>query len=429
VFVGLKDGDMKAGSILPVLSGVFDSTPRIDESDWTDWGWQMRHRLRTVEALEQYIRLSDDERAAIEQHGSRFRIDLTPYFASLLAKDDPSCPLRKQVIPSLAESEEFLAQRADPLGEDDDSPVPLIVHRYPDRVGLLVTTECASYCRFCTRSRMVGKPLPVNAADRYEEGLRYIREHRAVRDVLLTGGDALLLQDHQLDQLLSRIREIPHVDVVRMSTRVPIFLPQRVTPELVQVLRKHHPFWMNINVNHPKELTVEAERAVRLLADGGIPLGSQSVLMAGVNDCLEVIRTLMHRLVRNRVRPYYLYLCDPVMGAGHFRTPVSVGIEIMEGLRGHTSGYAVPTLVIDAPGGGGKTPVGPNYLISNSPQSTVIRNFEGMIVSYPEPATYSRHDKSTCSFCLSGEQTRSGVVAVAGDPTLYIRPTLEREDG
>jgi lysine 2,3-aminomutase len=326
----------------------------------------------------------------------------------------------------MAESDSFLAASSDPLAEDADSPVPGIVHRYPDRVGLLVTTECASYCRFCTRSRIVGKPLQI--ADRFEIALSYIRSHPEIRDVLLTGGDALLLHDRQLDDLLRRLRTIEHVDIVRASTRVPIFLPQRITGGLIDVLRKHHPFWMNINVNHPKELTVESEEALRKLADAGIPLGSQTVLMAGVNDCLAIIRSLLHRLVHNRVRPYYLYQCDPVKGAGHFRTPVSKGIEIMEGLRGHTSGYAVPTFVIDAPGGGGKTPLGPNYVISSSPRATVIRNFEGAIASYPEPDLYRPHDSANCSYC-AGLVPPGGVSALHIDPTLSLTPALRKADG
>ena len=397
------------------------------DGDWDDWGWQMRHRLRTTEALSEYISLTQDEKQAIARHGSRFRIDLTPYFASLIDATDPQCPLRRQVIPSLAESEGFQGDRIDPLGEDADSPVPGIVHRYPDRVGLLVTTECASYCRFCTRSRIVGKPLKIE--DRFEKALAYIRAHREIRDVLLTGGDALLLHDHQLDDLLARLRKIDHVDILRASTRVPIFLPQRITAGLVDVFRKHHPFWININVNHPNELTPESESAIGKLADAGIPLGSQTVLMAGVNDCLAIIRRLMLRLVHNRVRPYYLYQCDPVKGAGHFRTPVSVGIEIMEGLRGHTSGYAVPTLVIDAPGGGGKTPLGPNYVISSSPRATVIRNFEGSITSYPEPEYYKPHDSSNCSHCKEVLGSPKGVAAVGSDPTFSLISTLRKLDG
>ena len=365
----------------PTTRGTsYSRTPRpaiwagVPDEQWDDWRWQLSHRLNTFEELSQLMRLTSEEEEGVKaQH--RFRLDITPYFASLIDPDDPSCPIRRQVIPTGRELRRFEAMMTDSLGEEAHSPVPGLVHRYPDRVLMLVTTQCASYCRFCTRSRIVGDPAAQFGRMDYDAQIDYIAQTPAVRDVLLSGGDPLVLAPRVLENLLRRLRAIPHVEVIRIGTRVPVFLPQRVDEELVNVLRRYHPLWMNIHFNHAREITPEVRRACALLAGADIPLGSQTVLLAGVNDCPNVMKQLVHELVKARVRPYYLYQCDLVAGAGHFRTPVATGIEIIEALRGHTSGFAIPTYVIDAPGGGGKVPIMPQYLISQSHQRTVLRNF------------------------------------------------------
>jgi lysine 2,3-aminomutase len=318
----------------------------------------------------------------------RFRLDITPYFASLIDPDDPLCPVRQQVVPKGRELAAFTAMTSDSLAEDAHSPVPGLVHRYPDRALMMVTTLCASYCRYCTRSRIVGDTHAAFSQGDYDAQIEYIRHTPQVRDVLLSGGDPLTLNLHVLENLLARLREIPHVEVLRIGSRVPVFLPMRIDDALVGVLRKYHPLWINTHVNHPNEITPELCAACERMADAGIPLGNQTVLLAGVNDSVHIQRQLVHELVQMRVRPYYLYQCDLVPGAGHFRTPISKGIEIIEGLRGHTSGFAVPQYIVDAPGGGGKAPVGPNYVISQAPGRVVLRNFEGYISTYTEPTDY-----------------------------------------
>jgi len=393
---------------------------------WNDWRWQMRHRLNTVEQLAQVIRLTPAEVAGLSATG-HFRVQITPYFASLMDPDDPHCPIRRQVIPTDLELVPFEAEMTDSLAEDAHSPVPGLVHRYPDRVLMLVTTQCATYCRFCTRSRIVGDPHAAFGRRDHEAQIDYIARTPQVRDVLLSGGDPLTMSPRILEDLLRRLRAIPHVEVLRIGTRVPVFLPQRITPELVAMLRQFHPLWININFSHPKEITPEVERALALLADGGFPLGCQSVLLAGINDCPNIMKDLVHKLVRNRVRPYYIYQCDLVHGIGHFRTPVAVGIQIIEALRGHTSGMAVPTYVVDAPGGGGKIPLMPNYLLSQSADRVVLRNYEGFICAYTEPETYTRHDPQSCPSCQrrrqdSGEAGQEGLVALLSGERLAIAP-------
>jgi len=380
--------------------------------DWQDWRWQVTHRLQSVDDFARIIDLTPEEIEGLSAP-ERFRVDVTPYFASLMDPVDPNCPIRRQVVPTSHELVPFESEMVDSLGEDAHSPVPGLVHRYPDRVLMLVTTQCASYCRFCTRSRLVGDSRVAFGTADYERQLKYIASTPEIRDVLISGGDPLMLPQAPLERILQRLRDIPHVEVIRIGSRMPIFLPQRVTPDLVAMLSRYHPLWMNIHINHPKEITPEASGALARLADAGIPLGSQTVLMAGINDCPNVIMTLVHRLVRNRVRPYYLYQCDLVHGAGHFRTPVSKGIEIMESLRGHTSGFAVPTYVIDAPEGGGKVPVLPNYLLSMSESRVVVRNYEGLITTYAQPAGYQPHDPATCSYCQM-QHGEPGQVGVAG---------------
>jgi lysine 2,3-aminomutase len=398
----------------------------VPSEKWNDWRWQLAHRLNTVEELSEVIHLTPEETAGLSAPG-HFRVDITPYFASLMDADNPECPIRRQVIPTEKEMVPFTAEMADSLAEDAHSPVPGLVHRYPDRVLMLVTTQCASYCRYCTRSRIVGDPGAQFSRTDYEAQIRYIAGNPQVRDVLLSGGDPLTLPQRILEDLLQHLRAIPHVEVLRIGSRVPAFLPQRITPDLVEMLRQFHPLWINVHFSHPKEITPEVEIALARLADAGIPLGCQTVLLAGVNDCPNIMKDLVHKLVRNRVRPYYLYQCDLVHGAGHFRTPVSTGIQIVESLRGHTSGFAVPTFVIDAPHGGGKIPIMPNYVLSQSPDQVVVRNYEGFISAYTQPETYQRHDPSTCPSCQrhqldSGEDGQEGVAALLSGEQASITP-------
>ncbi len=384
----------------------------VPPEQWNDWRWQLAHRLSTVEDFSHILHLTPDEIAGLSAP-ERFRVEVTPYFASLMDPDDPHCPIRRQVIPTAQELVPFDAEMADSLGEDAHSPVAGLVHRYPDRVLMLLTTQCASYCRFCTRSRLVGDSHVMFNSASYEQQLDYIAGTPEIRDVLLSGGDPLTLPQNVLERILFRLRAIPHVEVIRIGSRVPVFLPQRITPELTAMLSKYHPLWMNIHFNHPKEITPEVEQALARLANAGIPLGSQTVLLAGINDCPNIMMALVHKLVKNRVRPYYLYQCDLVHGAGHFRTPVAKGLEIMESLRGHTSGFAIPTYVIDAPEGGGKVPILPNYLLSMSDSKVIIRNYEGFITAYAQPTDYRSHDPATCPYCQN-HRDEAGQEGVAG---------------
>ncbi len=355
----------------------------VTDEQWNDWHWQVENRLTTVEEVEQVINLTEEERKQIAEGG--FRVGITPYYASLMDPDDPHCPVRMQAVPVGAESHRSCADMLDPLHEDEDSPAPGLTHRYPDRVLFLVTDRCSMYCRHCTRRRLAGETDGARSREDIDACLAYIRKTPVVRDVLLSGGDALLIEDDTLEYIISELRKIEHVEIVRIGSRTPVVLPQRITPELVNMLKKYHPIWLNTHFNHPKEMTETAAGACQRLADAGIPLGNQSVLLRGVNDDVHVMRNLMHLLVKNRVRPYYIYQCDLSLGIEHFRTPISKGIEIIEGLRGHTSGYAVPTFVVDAPGGGGKTPVMPQYIISQNADRVVLRNYEGVITTYTEP--------------------------------------------
>lgn len=363
----------------------------VSDEDWMDWRWQMSHRLNTLEELGNVINLTKSEKKALEKKGL-FRVDITPYFASLIDPDDPLCPVRKQVIPTSQEVVPFQSMMEDSLAEDKHSPVPGLVHRYPDRVLMLVTTQCASYCRYCTRSRIVGDPSQTFSRKEFDAQIEYIENTPQIRDVLLSGGDPMVLAPKLLDMILSRLRDIPHVEIIRIGSRVPVFLPMRVTDEFCQMISKYHPFWLNIHVNHPKEITPELAEACDRLLKAGVPLGNQSVLLAGVNDSVHIQRKLVHELVKIRVRPYYLYQCDLVAGSGHFRTTISKGIEIMEGLRGHTSGYSIPAYVVDAPGGGGKIPIMPNYVLAQAPGKVVLRNFEGFITTYEETIDYDPHE-------------------------------------
>jgi lysine 2,3-aminomutase len=395
----------------------------IPDEKWNDWRWQLSHRLNSAEDFEQILTLTESERKALSQPGL-FRVDITPYFASLIDPDNPLDPIRKQIIPTAGEIVSFTGEMGDSLAEDAHSPVPGLVHRYPDRVLMLVTTQCASYCRYCTRSRIVGDPSQTFSSKDFEAQLDYLRNTPQVRDVLLSGGDPLTLAPRVLERLLTALREIPHIEVVRIGSRVPVFMPQRVTEELTDMLQKFHPLWINIHVNHPNEITAELAEACDKLTRAGIPLGNQSVLLAGVNDDPFIQRKLVHDLVSIRVRPYYLYQCDLVHGVGHFRTPVGKGIEIIEALRGHTSGFAVPTYVVDAPGGGGKIPLNPNYLLSYSDHKVVLRNYEGYITTYEEPTDYEPIDPSLVA-PFKGEALepgQSGVLGLLEGKDMFLKP-------
>jgi len=354
--------------------------------DWNDWRWQNRNRIRRMDELARMIELSDDEREAISRHAGPLPVGITPYYASLLDRDKPDQPLRKTVVPVLQEYRHARGEADDPLGEDHDSPVPGLVHRYPDRVLLLVTGFCSVYCRYCTRARMVGasgeKSVKKTDIDR---AIEYIERTPAVRDVLISGGDPLSLDDDRLDYILARLRAIPHVEFLRIGSKQPVVQPMRITPALTRILKRYHPLWMSLHFTHPDELTPEVAEACSRLADAGIPLGSQTVLLKGVNDNVPTMRQLVHGLLKIRVKPYYLYQCDPISGSAHFRTPVEKGVEIIHGLRGHTSGYAVPVFVVDGPNGGGKIPLAPEYVVGRQGDDLLLRNFEGKLFSYPDP--------------------------------------------
>jgi lysine 2,3-aminomutase len=376
----------KSRPSLSTRANVFRRTffPTATEKDWNDWQWQIRNRIRHLDQLERMLSLSHPERSAVEMIQSKLPVGITPYFMSLLSKDDACDPLRRTVVPTTAEFTTGPGEADDPLGEDEQSPVPGLVHRYPDRVLLLVLDFCSTYCRYCTRSRVVGHGAIYPSRSRLERAIDYIRSTPAVRDVLISGGDPLTLNDERLGWLLSRLREIPHVEIIRIGTKVPAVLPQRITPSLVRMLRRHHPVWMSLHFTHPAECTPEAYRACERLANAGIPLGSQTVLLKGINDSVETMKALCHHLLRMRVRPYYIYQCDPISGSGHFRTPVNTGLEIIRGLRGFTTGYAVPTYVIDAPGGGGKIPLMPNYVEGREGDDLLLRNYCDRSYRYPD---------------------------------------------
>jgi len=361
--------------------------PDTSAAEWNDWRWQMRERIRTLEDLSRVFTLSEDEHSAVARHTGALPLGITPYYASLMDLENAAEPLRRTHITTGGEYLFSPGEADDPLGEDHDTAVPGLVHRYPDRVLFLVTGTCSTYCRYCTRSRMVGNPGGEYgfSTRNWEAALAYLEAHTEVRDVLLSGGDPLTLSDDKLDWLLTRLRAIKHIEFLRLGTKMPMVLPQRVTRSLTRVLKKHHPLWMSIHVTHPAELTPEAGEAAARLADAGIPLGGQTVLLKGVNDDASVMKTLMHGMLKNRIRPYYLYMCDPIRGSAHFRTPVEKGLEIIAALRGHTTGYATPMFCIDAPGGGGKIQLAPDPVMGRDGDFLLLRNFEGKTFRYPDP--------------------------------------------
>ena len=360
-------------------------------SNWENWKWQIKHSIRNISTFESLLGIEFDsaEKKELEETLAKFPLSITPYYLSLIDSSDyMNDPIFKQSFPSPSELMISKYDMKDPLSEDKDSPAPGITHRYPDRVLFHISNVCSMYCRHCTRKRKVGDVDSIPKKEEVIKGIEYIKSNPVVRDVLLSGGDPLMLSDEYLDWILTELGNIPHVEVIRIGTRMPVVLPYRITDELVEVLKKHHPLWINTHFNHPREITASSKNALRKLADAGIPLGNQTVLLAGVNDCHRIIKRLIHKLVQNRVRPYYLYQCDLSEGLTHFRTPIGKGIEIMENLIGHTSGFAIPTYVIDAPGGGGKIPVMPNYLVSWSTNKVILRNYEGVITTYKEPDSY-----------------------------------------
>lgn len=377
------------------------SWEEVPESQWCDWRWQLQNRITRLEGLERRLPgLTPSERSGVLLAERKLAMAIPPYFFNLIDPEDPECPIRRQVIPREEEMHTAPWELSDPCGEDSHSPVPGLVHRYPDRVLFLVTDRCAAYCRYCTRSRMVSNAAGYDFHPEVDRQIEYLRKHTEVRDVLLSGGDPLLLSDGKLESLLGALRDIPHIEFLRIGTRIPIFLPQRITTALVDMLRRYHPLFVSVHTNHPAELTQEVREGLERIADAGIPLGNQSVLLKGVNDDVETMRILVHKLLKCRVRPYYLYQCDLISGSAHLRSSVRKGLEIIEGLRGHTTGYAVPQFVIDAPGGGGKVPVNPEYVLSRNHDRIVLRNFEGKIFEYPEasdgspvsrPARHSDH--------------------------------------
>ena len=368
--------------------------PAATLADWQDWRWQLRNRIRTLADLDRVFVLSDDERLAVSRRVTGLPVGITPYYASLMGREDCNEPLRRTHIPVGAEDVRLPGEYDDPLGEEPSTVVPGLVHRYPDRVLFMVSSFCATYCRYCNRSRLVGQTGEHTfSVGQWQRAISYIEDHSEIRDVLLSGGDPLTVADEKLDWLLGRLRAIRHIEMIRIGSKVPMVLPMRVTESLARVLKRHHPLWLSVHCTHSAELTEESSAALARLADAGIPLGSQTVLLRGINDSPAVMTALMHGLLRNRVKPYYLFQCDPIKGSGHFRTPVARGLEMIEALRGHTSGYAVPHYVIDAPGGGGKVGLVPEYVLGRDGEDLVLRNFRGDLYRYPDPEGTLARDK------------------------------------
>jgi lysine 2,3-aminomutase len=390
----------------------------VTDEQWNDWKWQISHRLMTVEDIAQVVNLNEQEKADIAKVMDGFRVGITPYYASLMDPDDPHDPVRMQAVPVINETYRSSADMEDPLHEDADSPAPGLTHRYPDRVLFLITDQCSMYCRHCTRRRLAGEHDGARTRADMDACIAYIKKTPQVRDVLLSGGDCLCVSDDTLEYVISELRKIDHVEIVRLGSRTPVVMPQRITDNLVNMLKKYHPIWLNTHFNHPDEMTEEASAALAKLADAGIPLGNQSVLLRGLNDSPKIMRDLVQILVKNRVRPYYIYQCDKSLGISHFQTKVAAGIEIIECLRGHTSGYAVPTFVVDAPGGGGKIPVMPQYIISQTPKRIILRNYEGVITTYTEPL----YNELEIPDNVDTDYAYDGVAALAEGVRLSLEP-------
>ena len=380
-----------------------DFYPSIPDEKWNDWHWQYENRITTVGQLSEILTLSKKQKDELDKCLEEYKMAITPYYLSLIDKSDNNDPIKLQAIPRIEELKIVDEDQNDPLHEESDSPCVGLTHRYPDRVLFLVTNQCSMYCRHCTRRRFAGQIDKCLTEKQIENAINYIKNHPEIRDVLISGGDPLTLSDEKLDDLLFKLRSIKHIEILRIGTRIPVVMPQRITPKLCNILKKYHPLWINVHFNHPKEITNESQVACSMLIDSGIPLGNQSVLLSGVNDCISIMNDLVHKLVKNRIRPYYIYQCDLSTGISHFRTSVSKGIEIIEGLQGHTTGFAVPTYVIDAPGGGGKIPISPNRIVSQGYREYVLRNFEGKLYSYIEPVGYNPN--CNCKNCIDNKNS------------------------
>lgn len=392
------------------------------EQEWNDWHWQVKNRISSYEQLKKLIKLTKEEEAIFQKSDFSFRVSITPYYLSLINEENDLDPIRLQAIPRIEETYISDSDMDDPLHEDTDSPTPGLTHRYPDRVLLLLTDQCSMYCRHCTRRRKAGEhdaPMPESAVN---NAIEYIRNNKEIRDVILSGGDPLTLSDERLDSVLAKLYEIEHIDIIRIGSRIPVVLPQRITDGLINVLKKYPPIWLNTHFNHPDEITPEAKTALAKLADNGIVIGNQSVLLKNINDHIDVMKALVHKLVKNRVRPYYIYQCDLSNGIEHFRTPVSKGIEIIESLRGHTSGLCQPTFVVDAPGGGGKIPVMPNYVISQAPNRVILRNYEGFISTYTEPGYKPQEDTKYTALCKNEHKSTDGVISLIRGEKISFGP-------
>lgn len=404
------------------MSKIIDIKSIATPEQWNDWHWQIKNRITTYEELTKYIELQPEEEAVFRDKAFSFRMAITPHYLSLIDHNNPYDPIRLQAIPRIAESHISPSDMSDPLSEDADAPVPGMTHRYPDRVLLLLTDQCAMYCRHCTRRRKAGEhdaPMP---KENVEKALEYIKEHKEVRDVILSGGDPLTLSDERLDDILNRLSKIEHIEIVRLGTRTPVVLPQRYTDSLLEILKKYKFVWLNTHFNHPNELCEDSCKALAKIAETGIPMGNQSVLLKGVNDNVDVMKALVHKLVKNRVRPYYIYQCDLSEGISHFRTPIAKGIEIIESLRGHTSGLCIPTYVVDAPAGGGKIPVMPNYVISQMPGRVILRNYEGFITAYTEPEFEKQDETKYCSLCADEYKSTEGIMSLMRGKKVAIGP-------
>lgn len=404
------------------MSQLIDIKTIATEEEWNSWHWQLKNRVTSYEDLKKYIELTPEEDQVFAGGNFPFRMAITPYYLSIIDQKNPNDPVRMQAIPKIQESKLVTTDMDDPLHEDTDSPTPGLTHRYPDRTLLLLTDQCSMYCRHCTRRRKAGEhdaPMP---KDNVSKAIEYIRNTKEVRDVILSGGDPLTLSTARLEEVISEISAIDHVDIIRIGSRIPVVLPQRIDDELITMLKKYPMIWLNTHFNHPNEMTPEAEKALAKLANAGVVLGNQSVLLKGINDHVDVMKKLVHTLVKNRVRPYYIYQCDLSEGISHFRTPISKGIEIMESLRGHTSGLCIPTYVVDAPGGGGKIPVLPNYIVSQMPGRTILRNYEGFITTYTEPDYKEQNDSDYCQLVSEERKSTEGVMSLLRGEKVSIGP-------
>lgn len=410
------------------MANLIDIKSIATDAEWKDWHWHLRNRITNYEELKKYIDLQPEEDEVFKSKIFSFRMAITPYYLSMIDQSNPNDPVRRQAIPRIMESRISVEDMPDPLQEDADAPVPGMTHRYPDRVLLLLTDQCSMYCRHCTRRRKAGETDAPMPKENVEKAIAYIRQNKEIRDVILSGGDPLTMADERLDEILYQLSQIEHVDIVRIGTRTPVVLPQRITDSLLKVFKKYKFLWLNTHFNHPQELTPESCEALAKLAEAGIVLGNQSVLLKGVNDHVDVMKQLVHGLVKNRVRPYYIYQCDLSEGIAHFRTPISKGIEIIESLRGHTSGLCIPTYVVDAPGGGGKIPVMPNYIVSQMPGRVILRNFEGMLTSYTEPEYQNPNDADYTDLCPEERKSTEGIMNLLRGKNVSIGPAESKRN-